>query len=200
MAREEALVLRDIASLTDDQRIVPMEARALGIFQQENIRVPKGKCLFSCLYFLVRYNLTIMKHAKKERTLVLIKPDGIQRNLIGEIVQRYERVGLKLVGIKMTIPTEDMIDVHYTIDPEWKKKTGEKNIRAYIDKGLTPPHDDPMVHANVILEKLKKYLTSGPVIATVWEGAHAVAVVRKITGSTEPLLSAPGTSSMHRAL
>lgn len=124
---------------------------------------------------------------------MIIKPDGIQRTLIGEIIQRYERVGLKMVGIKMLIPTADMIDEHYTLDPEWKMKTGEKNLQAYKEKGLTPPHTDPMAHADVILNKLKKYMTSGPVIALVWEGAHAVAVVRKITGSTEPLLSAPGT-------
>jgi nucleoside-diphosphate kinase len=141
---------------------------------------------------MVRYN-HLMTHPKKERTLVVIKPDGIQRTLIGEIIQRYERVGLKLVGIKMLVPTADMIDQHYTLDPEWKMKTGEKNMQAYKEKGMTPPHADPIVNANVILEKLKKYMTSGPVIALVWEGAHAVAVVRKITGSTEPMLSAPGT-------
>ena len=132
-------------------------------------------------------------HPKYERTLVIIKPDGIQRTLIGEIVKRYERVGLKLSGLKMMVPTEEMIDKHYTLDPEWKLKTGHKNIQAYKDKGLVPPHDDPIAHSNIILEKLKKYMTSGPVIAMVWEGAHAVAVVRKITGSTEPLLSVPGT-------
>ncbi len=124
---------------------------------------------------------------------MIIKPDGIQRNLIGEIIHRYERSGLKLVGIKMLIPTADMIDEHYTLDPEWKRKTGEKNLQAYKDKGLTPPHTDPMAHADVILNKLKRYMISGPVIATVWEGAHAVSVVRKITGSTEPMLSDPGT-------
>jgi len=132
-------------------------------------------------------------HPKYERTLVIIKPDGVQRTLIGEIIQRYERCGLKLVGIKMTVPTKDMIDQHYTLDPEWMKKTGEKNIQAYKDKGLIPPFTDPIEHSKVILEKLKRYMVSGPVIALVWEGAHAVAVVRKLTGSTEPLLSAPGT-------
>jgi nucleoside-diphosphate kinase len=145
----------------------------------------------------MRYNQN-MKHPKKERTLVIIKPDGIQRTLVGEIIHRYERVGLKLVGIKMMVVDADMIDNHYTLDPEWKKKTGEKNIQAYKDKGLTPPHSDPIAHSNVILEKLKKYMVSGPmvsgpIIAMVWEGGHAVGVVRKITGSTEPMLSAPGT-------
>lgn len=132
-------------------------------------------------------------HAQYERTLVIIKPDGIQRNLIGEVIQRYERVGLKLVGIKMVVPTQDMVEAHYTLDPEWKKKTGEKNLQAYRDKGLTPPHNDPIKQSDMILMKLKKYFASGPVIPMVWQGAHAVSVVRKITGGTEPVLSDVGT-------
>jgi nucleoside-diphosphate kinase len=132
-------------------------------------------------------------HPKHERTMVIIKPDGIQRTLIGEIIQRYERSGLKLVGMKMLIPTPEMIEKHYTLDPEWRMKTGIKNIEAYKAKGLTPPHNDPLAHTAIILEKLKKYLSSGPVVAMVWEGAHAVAIVRKLTGGTEPLTSVPGT-------
>jgi len=132
-------------------------------------------------------------HAKYERTLVIIKPDGIQRSLIGEVIKRYERAGLKLVGIKMVVPTQDMVEAHYTLDPEWKKKTGEKNLQAYRDKGLTPPHDDPIKQSDMILMKLKKYFASGPVIPMVWQGAHAVSVVRKITGGTEPMLSDVGT-------
>jgi nucleoside-diphosphate kinase len=132
-------------------------------------------------------------HAKYERTLVIIKPDGIQRSLIGEVVKRYERAGLKLVGIKMVVPTQEMVEAHYTLDPEWKKKTGEKNLQAYKDKGLTPPHNDPIKQSEMILMKLKKYFASGPVVAMVWQGAHAVSVVRKITGGTEPMLSDVGT-------
>ncbi len=132
-------------------------------------------------------------HAKHERTLVIIKPDGIQRSLIGEVIQRYERTGLKLIAVKMLIPTKEMVEAHYTLDPEWKLKTGIKNLQAYKDKGLTPPHDDPIKQSDMILEKLKKYMASGPVIAMVWEGMHAVAIVRKLTGGTEPLLSDVGT-------
>lgn len=132
-------------------------------------------------------------HPKYERTLVIIKPDGIQRGLIGEVMKRYERTGLKLIGIKMLVPTAEMVETHYTLDPEWKLKTGEKNLKAYRDKGLKPPHDDPIKQSNVILEKLKSYLASGPVIAMVWQGAHAVGIIRKITGGTEPLMSDVGT-------
>ncbi|MFA6601736.1 MAG: nucleoside-diphosphate kinase [Candidatus Paceibacterota bacterium] len=132
-------------------------------------------------------------HPKYERTLVIIKPDGIQRSLIGEVIGRYERSGMKLVALKMLVPTEKMIEEHYTLDPEWKLKTGEKNLKAYKEKGLTPPTNDPVKQSDMILGKLKKYLSSGPVIAMIWQGAHAVAIVRKLTGGTEPLLSDVGT-------
>lgn len=99
----------------------------------------------------------------KERTLVLIKPDGVQRGLIGEVIRRLEKTGLKLAGIKMAVPTKDDIAKHY------------------------PKMSDP------VLEHLKKFMTSGPVVAMVWEGAHAIGVVRKIIGSTEPLSSDVGT-------
>ena len=132
-------------------------------------------------------------HPKHERTLVIIKPDGIQRTLIGEIIGRYERVGLKLVGIKMMVPTTELIEKHYTLDPEWRRVTGEKTIKGYRDKGLKPPMEDPLEVTNVLLGILATYMTSGPVIAMIWEGAHAVGIVRKITGGTEPLMSDVGT-------
>lgn len=134
-----------------------------------------------------------MKNFKKERTMVIIKPDGMQRSLVGEIIKRFERIGLKLVGIKMMIPTEDMIEKHYTLDPEWVRITGEKTIKGYKDKGMNPPIDDPLKVTAILLERLKKYMTSGPVITMVWQGAHAVLIVRKITGGTEPLASDVGT-------
>lgn len=134
-----------------------------------------------------------MNHPKHERTLVIIKPDGIQRNLIGEIIQRYERVGLKLVAAKMLVANEDMIEKHYTLDPEWRQITGEKTIKGYIDKGLTPPITDPLKITEILLKKLKSYISSGPILVMVWEGAHAVSIVRKITGGTEPLKSDIGT-------
>lgn len=132
-------------------------------------------------------------HKKSERTLVIVKPDGVQRGLIGEVVKRYERAGLKLVGLKMLVPTEDFVEQHYTVDPEWRMKTGVKSIEAYKKKGMVPPNDDPLAVTAVILEKLRKYMSSGPVVPMVWEGIHAVGVVRKITGGTEPLTSDVGT-------
>jgi len=133
------------------------------------------------------------KHPSKERTLVVVKPDGVQRSLIGEIIKRYERMGLKMVAMKMLVPDESFIEKHYTLDPQWRKITGEKTIKSYQEKGLVPPSRDPLEISAKILANLKKYMTSGPVVAMVWQGANAVKIIRKITGGTEPLTSDPGT-------
>ncbi len=132
-------------------------------------------------------------HPRNERTLVILKPDAIQRGLVGEITRRYERVGLKMTAMKMMTATPETIHKHYMLDPEWMRKTGEKNIKAYREKGLTPPTEDPIQQSTFILDKLKLYYTSGPIILMIWEGAHAVPIIRKITGGTEPLTSDVGT-------
>lgn len=112
---------------------------------------------------------------------------------MGEIISRYERAGLKLVGLKMTVPSPEHIEKHYTLDSTWRMKNGEKTIKSYKEKGLSPPSEDPMEVSGITLGNLKKYLSSGPVIAMVWEGGNAVAVVKKLTGTTEPLTSDVGT-------
>ena len=132
-------------------------------------------------------------HPKKERTFVAIKPDGVQRALIGEVISRFERVGLKLVAMKMFVADTDHIEKHYTLDPEWRRVTGEKTIASYKAKGLTPPTEDPLEVTEAVLRNLKEFMTSGPLVAMVWEGAHAQKIVKKITGGTEPLTSDVGT-------
>ncbi|MDP2593075.1 MAG: nucleoside-diphosphate kinase [bacterium] len=132
-------------------------------------------------------------HFRHEKTLVVIKPDGIQRTLTGEIVKRYERLGLKLVAIKMLVPTPEHIEAHYSIDPNWKRLVGEKAIESYQKKGQKPPSLDPIEVGDRVIESLKKYMTSGPVVAMVWQGAHAVELIRKMTGGTEPRSSDVGT-------
>lgn len=122
-----------------------------------------------------------------------IKPDGIQRSLMGEIISRFERSGLKLVAMKMAVPTPEMVEKHYTVDPNWRVITGQKTIEAYKKQGKIPPSEDPMKITEVILNNLKKYMSSGPVIAMVWEGVHSVGIVRKLIGGTEPLTSDVGT-------
>ncbi|MBI2577361.1 MAG: nucleoside-diphosphate kinase [Candidatus Wildermuthbacteria bacterium] len=134
-----------------------------------------------------------MAHFKEEKTLVMIKPDGIQRTLVGEIIKRYERAGLKLVGMKMFVPEKDKVEQHYLIDPEWKRKVGEKAIESYRKRNLQPSSENPIEVGERVLDGLRRYMTSGPVVAMVWQGAHAVELVRKLTGSTEPLTSDVGS-------
>jgi nucleoside-diphosphate kinase len=134
-----------------------------------------------------------MTHPKHEKTLIIIKPDGVQRNLIGEIISRFERAGLKLVAMKMMTANVEMVKKHYTLDPEWMRLVGEKSIKGLLDKGIEPISRDPMVIAESVIDRLSKYLTSGPIIPMVLQGGHAVSVVRKIVGSTEPVMSDVGT-------
>lgn len=136
-----------------------------------------------------------MAERPKERTLVIIKPDGVQRSLIGEVIKRYERVGLKLIGLKMVIPTKEMATRHYyeVGGDAWLDAVGEKAQAAYEKKGEKSPFDNPRACGQAVLERNAKYLSSGPVVAMVWQGNQAVKLVRKITGGTEPLTSDVGT-------
>jgi nucleoside-diphosphate kinase len=134
-----------------------------------------------------------MSKISQERTFVIIKPDGVQRSLIGEIIKRFERVGLKLVGLKFAVPEATKIEEHYTLDPEWKRKVGEKAIESYKKKGQQPPKDDPVAIGDMVVERLKNYMTSGPVVMMAWQGAHSVELIRKLVGGTEPRSSDVGT-------
>lgn len=134
-----------------------------------------------------------MSKKNQEKSLVLIKPDGIHRSLIGEIIRRYERTGLKLIGLKFIVPTKEQIKMHYLIDPDWLRKVGEKAIAAYDKQGQEPPTREPERIGEDVLSRLQDYLNSGPVVAMIWQGNEAVGIIRKITGSTEPLTSDIGT-------
>lgn len=133
-----------------------------------------------------------MAHPKNERSFVAIKPDGVQRSLIGEIIGRLERAGLKLTAVKMVIPTEDQCWVHYNKDDAWFLQKGERMIESRRLAGL--PADKPALeYGKDIVRALVKFMTSGPVVVMVWEGNQAVGIVKKIVGGTEPLNSDVGT-------
>lgn len=125
----------------------------------------------------------------------MIKPDGVQRTLIGEIIKRYERTGLKMVGMKMLVPTEEMATRHYyeVGGDEWINEVGKKASAAYEKKGQKSPYASFEENGKAILKANAKYLSAGPVVAMVWQGAGAVELVRKITGATAPLLADVGT-------
>lgn len=130
---------------------------------------------------------------KTERTFVIIKPDGVQRALVGEIIQRFERVGLKLASMKFMRPNPQIAKSHYTLDPTWLQRVGENTIKAYDKKGVEPPSRVPTEIGTRVLEGLETFLSSGPVVCMVWQGMHSVGVVRKLVGGTEPLTSDVGT-------
>lgn len=134
-------------------------------------------------------------HPSKERTLVIIKPDGVQRSLIGEIIKRYERVGLKLTAMKMLIATEEMAIKHYyeVGGDAWLEEVGRKASAAYEKKGLKSPFASFMENGRAVMMSNAKYLSAGPVVAMVWQGNQACALVRKITGGTEPLSADVGS-------
>lgn len=127
---------------------------------------------------------------KNEKTLVIIKPDGVQRGLIGDIITRFEKVGLKLVGIKMIIPTIELAEKHYTMEDGWVESVGKKTIAAGGEEMVDL---DPVEVGKKILSNITGYMTAGPVVVMVWQGVHAVEMVRKMVGGTEPRTSDVGT-------
>lgn len=138
------------------------------------------------------YYYFYMKTSSHERTLVLIKPDGVQRGLIGDIVGRFERKGLKIVAMKMVQATKEMAAKHYYWSEEEKLASGNRTINAYESKGLKP-NKSAIAYAEDTQRKLIKFMTIGPVVAFVIEGAHAIEHVRKVVGSGNPLQADMGT-------
>lgn len=132
-----------------------------------------------------------------ERTLVLIKPDGVKRGLIGKISERYERAGLKIVGLKMMLVKKDFALEHYPENEDHIRGMGEKSLKTYEEYGLDPLEyvgtKDPLEIGKRIREWNAEYISAGPVIALVLEGVHAVSNVRMLTGNTIPTFAQPGT-------
>jgi len=128
----------------------------------------------------------------KERTLVIIKPDGIQRGLVGDIVTRFERTGLKFVGFKFLVPTREQCLVHYHKNEEWFLRKGKRIIEDLTAQEL-PVEKEAMEYGKGIIDTILAFMTAGPVLAMVIEGNQSVAIVTKITGSTEPATSDVGT-------
>lgn len=131
-------------------------------------------------------------HPKKQQTFVMIKPDGVQRGLVGDIIHRIERTGLKLSGIKMLVPSRSQAAEHYGKNDAWCEKVGARTIENMQSMGEEPTKS-ALEYGRDVLEGLYDFLTAGPVIVMVWEGNQAVGVVKKIVGDTEPLTSDVGT-------
>jgi len=133
-----------------------------------------------------------MINPKKERTLVILKPDAVQRGLVGEIIKRIENTGLKLVALKMILADEDRLWKHYEKDEAWFLKKGERTVAERQAAGL-PIEKEAIEYGKDIIRALVKFMSVSPVVPMVWEGNQAVGIVKKIVGSTEPLSSDSGT-------
>jgi len=128
-----------------------------------------------------------------ERSLILIKHDGVARGLIGKIVSRFEDIGLKICAMKMIWADEDLAKNHYKLDEEWAKNVFEKTKTTKEKLGQPFPYNDPIEYGKMIQSWNINFLREGPVVAIIIEGSHAVEIIRRIIGSTEPRQSPPGT-------
>lgn len=133
-----------------------------------------------------------MINPKKERTLVILKPDAVQRGLIGEIIRRIENTGLKLVALKIVNATEEQLWTHYNKDDEWFLKKGNRTIEELKAIGRSIDKE-AIEYGKDIIRALVKFMSCGPVVPMVFEGNQAVGIVKKIVGLTEPLTSDGGT-------
>ncbi|MBI2042253.1 MAG: nucleoside-diphosphate kinase [Candidatus Nealsonbacteria bacterium] len=134
---------------------------------------------------------------KEEKTLLIIKPDGVKRGLIGDIVGRIEKRGLKIIALEMTQATRAQVDDHYPKDSAWIKRLGEKSLKTYQEHGMNAKAeigtDDPDEIGKMVRSWLLDFLTSGPIVKIVIKGIRAVDMVRKIAGQTMPTLAEMGT-------
>ena len=132
-----------------------------------------------------------------ERTFVMVKPDGVQRGLIGEIIKRLEQRGLKVVALKMVKPSLEHISAHYPTDEKWLRRLGDKGFNSFKELGLDTMKvmgtTDNLEAGKEVRKWLMNYMLEAPVVPMVIEGVHAIDMVRKIAGSTLPLKAEIGT-------
>ncbi len=134
---------------------------------------------------------------KQEKTLVLVKPDGVKRGLIGEVVKRIERRGLKIIALKMVQVGRDHLENHFPKSEEWVERLGQKTMKTFTQYGIDPVEAqgtaDTKQLGKMVKESLFEYMQSGPVVALVIEGIHAIDMVRKLAGNTLPVFAEMGT-------
>ena len=139
----------------------------------------------------------MIKHPREELTFLMIKPDGVRRGLSGEIISRIERVGLKIVGLKMYRPSLQQVDDHYPKDKAWIHRLGEKTLATYAKYGYDSMKelgtDEPEKIGPQVRKWLLDFMTSGPVVVMAIKGVHAVDMVRKLSGPTMPSDAPVGT-------
>jgi len=137
-------------------------------------------------------------HPKEEKTVVIIKPDGVKRGLIGEIIGRFEKRGLKIISLEMIWANKKQIDGHYPKDKKWISRLGEKTLNNYQQYGIAPIKelgtDDVYKIGKYVRGWLIDFMTSGPIVKMVIGGIHAIDMVRKIVGKSLPSQAEMGTA------
>lgn len=137
------------------------------------------------------------KNPKEEKTFVMLKPDGVKKGLIGEVIKRFEQRGMKIVALEMFQPSHEEIDNHYPKEEAWITRLGEKTLATYEKYQFDPMEDFGTTDASQIGPEIRKwlvdYMLSAPLVKMVVEGPHAVDMVRKIAGPTMPYLADMGT-------
>jgi len=139
----------------------------------------------------------MVKHPKEELTFLMIKPDGVRRGCIGDVIQRIEKTGLKIVALKMMIASQKKIDGFYPSDPDWITRVGGKTLATYKKFGYDAISElgteNPLEIGKQVREWLMTFMTSGPVVPMAIKGAHAVSKIRKLAGATMPTDAEFGT-------
>lgn len=128
----------------------------------------------------------------QERSFVILKPDAVQRSLVGEIIKRFEQTGLKISAMKMFMATEEQLLQHYNKDEAWFLKKGNRIIDDLKSHNM-PVEKEAIEYGKDIIRTIVHYMTAAPVIGMILEGNQAVAVVTKLVGTTEPSTSDVGT-------
>ena len=136
-------------------------------------------------------------HPKEEKTFIIIKPDGVRKGLIGEIISRFERRDLKVVALEMFHPSRKEMDNHYPKDEKWIRRLGEKTMATYAKYGHDVKKDfgtsDLVRVGKTVRGWLIDFMSSAPLVKIIVQGVHAVDMVRKIVGPTMPYLAEMGT-------
>jgi nucleoside-diphosphate kinase len=140
----------------------------------------------------------VIQGIREQRTFCMVKPDGVMRGLVGEILARIEKPGLKVVALKMVTATKEQIVAHYPMsDQAWIDRLGDKGLSTFKELELDAKEhlgtDDRSEVGQAVAESLIGYMTSGPVVCMVIEGVQAIEMIRKLAGHTLPAKAGVGT-------
>jgi len=137
------------------------------------------------------------KKSSIDSTVVLVKPDGVKRKIVGEIISRFEKVGLNISAAKLIWVDKTLVGKHYRDDADYHRKVGERTLENYQKYGFDAKEKlgtrDPVGIGKLVRKWNMEFLSSGPVVALLFEGSGAVEIVRKIIGFTYPAEALPGT-------